>query len=142
MPLHPTHFLSFAFVKFKIFILFSFLSEILVFSKFPNFLIYHQSGQGITFFMFYHIHINLQHTLDKIFFTSSRTSSSKNLSTRPNLVFSSPFFAGPSLASLAIVSVLCRAGGKPSTWFPPVGLVELYFPSNSTLHKFNSITKI
>ena len=35
-----------------------------------------------------------------------------------------------------------QTGGKPSTWFPPVGLVELYFPSKSTFHKFNSITKI
>ena len=34
------------------------------------------------------------------------------------------FFAGSSLASLAIVSVL-EAGGKPSTWFPPGRLVEL-----------------
>ena len=39
-------------------------------------------------------------------------------------------------------SIMFQTGGKPSTWFPPVGLVELYFPSNSTLHKFNSITKI
>ena len=31
---------------------------------------------------------------------------------------SSPFCAGPSLPGLATVSV-CRAGGKPSTWFPP-----------------------
>ena len=29
----------------------------------------------------------------------------------------------PLLARLATVS-LCRAGGKPSTWFPPGGLVE------------------
>ena len=28
------------------------------------------------------------------------------------------------LARLATVSVLLEAGGKPSTWFPPVGLVE------------------
>ena len=27
--------------------------------------------------------------------------------------------------------VLFQTGGKPSTWFPPVGLVELYFPSNA-----------
>ena len=34
-----------------------------------------------------------------------------------------------------------QTGGKPSTWFPPVGLVELYFPSNA-LFISNSITKI
>ena len=27
----------------------------------------HQSGAGISFLMFYHIHIDLQHTLDKVF---------------------------------------------------------------------------
>ena len=42
---------------------------------------------------------------------------------------------GPTLARLAMF----QAGGQPSTWFPPVGLVELYFPSNSTLHKFTKI---
>ena len=57
---------------------------------------------------------------------------------------------GPTLARLAMVLVLLsirntpalrvimfQTGGKPSTWFPPVGLVELYFPSNSTLREFN-----
>ena len=34
-----------------------------------------------------------------------------------------------------------QTGGKPSTWFPPVGLVELYLPSNSALRKINSITR-
>ena len=28
-------------------------------------------------------------------------------------------------------SIMFQTGGKPSTWFPPVGLVELYFPSNA-----------
>ena len=34
-------------------------------------------------------------------------------------------------------SIMFQTGGKPSTWFPP-GLVELYFLSNSSFHKFNS----
>ena len=34
-----------------------------------------------------------------------------------------------------------QTGGKPSTWFPPVGLVELYLPSNRALYKINSINK-
>ena len=37
---------------------------------------------------------------------------------------SSSFCAALGLAGLATVSVL-EAGGKPSTWFPPEGLVEL-----------------
>ena len=37
----------------------------------PNFLEYYQSGRGITFSTFYHIYINIQHTLDKVFFASS-----------------------------------------------------------------------
>ena len=48
------------------------------------------------------------------------------------------YVRGPSLARLAMVLVLLsigntpalrvmfQTGGKPSTWFPPVGLVELY----------------
>ena len=34
---------------------------------------------------------------------------------------------GPTLARLATVSVLLEAGGKPSTRFPPEGLVELTY---------------
>ena len=32
------------------------------------------------------------------------------------------------LARLATVLVLCQAGGKPSTWFPPERLVEATSP--------------
>ena len=35
-----------------------------------------------------------------------------------------------------------QTGGKPSTWFPPVGLVELYVSRNGVLHQFNSINEI
>ena len=65
----------------------------------------HQSSAGMFFLTKYHIHIDLQHTLNKVFFAFSYTSSIKTLSTRPMLATSSPFCAGPSLASLAIVSV-------------------------------------
>ena len=53
---------------------------------------------------------------------------------------SSTFFWLPT--SWSCTRIMFQTGGKPSTWFPPVGLVELYFPSNSTFHKVNSITKI
>ena len=43
---------------------------------------------------------------------------------------------GSTLARLAMF----QTGGDPSTWFPPVGLLELYFTSNTILHTFNSIT--
>ena len=69
----------------------------------------HQSGAGIRFLTNYHIYIDLQHTLDKVFFASSYASSSKTLSTRPNLINVVPFFAALSLASLAIVSVLWQS---------------------------------
>ena len=36
--------------------------------------------------------------------------------------------------------IMFQTGGKPSTWFPPVRLVELYFLSNGALHTFNSMT--
>ena len=128
MPLHPKFIIFFQ--KLQIFTSFNFSQKFSYFDKFPKFSIYHQSVRGITFSIFYHIHINLQYTLDKVFFASSYTSSSKTLLTRPNLVTSSPFFAGPSLASLAIVSVLWQSCGKPSTKFPHGGLVECLFIQN------------
>ena len=61
-----------------------------------------------------------------------------------NINFSKPQEPGSTLARLAMVLILLsigntpalrvimfQTGGKPSTWFPPVGLVELYFPSNA-----------
>ena len=135
MPLCPKKVLSFSFRKTSNFNIFHFFPENLIFSKFPKFLIYHQYGRDITFYIFHPIYIDLRHTLDKVFFASSYTPSSKTLLTRPistNVVF---FFAGPSQAGLAIVSVLrFQTGGKPSTWFPPVGLVELYVLRKSFLH--------
>ena len=127
MPLHLTIFLAFSSRKLEI----SIFSRNSHFSKFFGNLKPHQSGPGITFSIFYHIHIDLQHTLDKVFFASSYTSSSKTLSTRPNLVNVVSFFAGPSLASLAIVFVW-QSCGKPSTKFPHGGLVECLFISNSS----------
>ena len=35
--------------------------------------------------------------------------------------------------------IMFQTGGKPSTGFPPVKLVELYFPSDRALHDFNSM---
>ena len=60
---------------------------------------------------------------------------------------------GSTLARLAMVLVLLsigntpplrvimfQTGGKPSTWFPPVGLVELY-ELDECLEKSNSFEK-
>ena len=102
MPLHQTRFLSFLTISnFHIFYVFS---KILIFSKFLEILVYHQSGRDITFSIFYHIHWNLQCTLDNIFSVSGYVSSSKTLLT-PNLL-PVHHFSGPSLGSLAIVSAL------------------------------------
>ena len=46
---------------------------------------------------------------------------------------------GLTLARLATVSVL-EAGGKPSTWFPPEGLVELTRHAKSLRMKFNAFS--
>ena len=112
MPPHPAHSYLSHLLKFKI-------SFFLIFMKNLGFLkIYgnlepRQSGTSICFLRNYYIHIDLQRTLDNVFFSSSYTSSIKTLCTRPNSVTSSSFFAGPSLASLAIVSILLFGKGDP-----------------------------
>ena len=109
MPLQTTHFfpslleISDKIINCRLFVIFS---EISHFFKISGNLGPHQSGAGISSLRFYHIHIDLRYTLDKVFFGFSWRSSFKTLSTRLNSGGVVPFFAGPSLASLAIVSVL------------------------------------
>ena len=91
---------------FEISTFFAIFSKILIFFKISGNLKPHQSDAGVCFLTFYHIHINLQYTLDNVFFGFSLRSSIKTWSTRLFSVNVVPFFAGPSLASLAIVSVL------------------------------------
>ena len=56
----------------------------------------------------------------------------QNLDNLRKICISLPFSAGPSLTSLAIVSV-CKSSGQPPTWFPRGGLAEWPHTPMSTL---------
>ena len=72
-----------SFLKIPNFHIFQFFLENSHFSKFPKILKYHQSGRRIMFSIFYHTHVDLQYSLDKVFFALFARSS-KTLITRQN----------------------------------------------------------
>ena len=112
--------------------------KIFIFSKFLEIWNLMEPMFFITFSSFYHIHIDLRYTLDTESLALFIMSSTKNLLTQQNSGGVLPFFASPSLASLAIVSVW-QSCGKPSTKFPHGALVECLFFFHS-FSKFPTIS--
>ena len=64
------------------------------------------------------IFIQIFNTLSKTIIETLKTLVDEFLIQNKYLMVKTTYVRGPTLARLAMISV-CRAGGKPSTWFPP-----------------------
>ena len=75
-------------------------------------------------FLYFLSSIRIVNTLSKTFTTLPRRLVHHILAQNNIFMVTCTCVRGSTLASLAMVLVL-EAGGKPSTWFPPEGLVQL-----------------
>ena len=75
-------------------------------------------------FLDFNSYMQIFHTLSKTIIVITKPFSEANIIQNNIFKVKTTGVRGPTLARLAMVSVV-EAGGKPSTWFPPQRLVEL-----------------